>query len=214
MSFFGANSQGVARAIQGRKPPRGTMKKLFAIAAASLGVAAIPSDASASGCASPFCGGQGAGWGEGGHTPDPVGTGPATPGSMTQGIEDPESYFYRRVFVDAVHAVDAVRAIEGVDAERVAITGGSQGGGMTIAAAALCEGLKAAMPDVPFLSHFSRAIEITDAAGGEFTLALTGAQTAALDERRHQFEVWITLASAEPKRYVRGALEILRTVRP
>jgi hypothetical protein len=43
------------------------MKKLFAIAAASLGVAALASDASASGCASPFCGGQGsAGWRPGG----------------------------------------------------------------------------------------------------------------------------------------------------
>jgi hypothetical protein len=51
------------------------MKKLFVIAAASLGVAAIPSDASASGCASPFCGGQGgAGWGVGlfGRTPLPA----------------------------------------------------------------------------------------------------------------------------------------------
>ena len=34
---------------------------------------------------------------------------------------------------------------------------------MTIAAAGLSDGLAAAMPDVPFLSHFRRAIEITDA---------------------------------------------------
>lgn len=107
--------------------------------------------------------GQGAGWGEGGETADPVGSGPATPGSMTRGIEDPEEYFYRRVFTDAVRAVDAVRAIAGVDPERVVVAGGSQGGGMTIAAAALSSGLRAAMPDVPFLSHFRRAIEITDA---------------------------------------------------
>jgi hypothetical protein len=42
------------------------MKKLFAIAAASLGLAGFAPDASASGCASPFCGGQGTGWGPGG----------------------------------------------------------------------------------------------------------------------------------------------------
>lgn len=107
--------------------------------------------------------GQGAGWGEGGTTPDPVGSGPATPGFMTRGIDDPEDYFYRRVFVDAARAVDAVRTIPGVDPRRVAVAGGSQGGGMTIAAAALCDGLGAAMPDVPFLSHFTRALEITDA---------------------------------------------------
>lgn len=107
--------------------------------------------------------GQGAGWGEGGHTPDPVGAGPATPGFMTRGIDDPTEYFYRRVFVDSARAVDAVRTIAGVDPDRVAVVGGSQGGGMTIAAAALSEGLAAAMPDVPFLSHFPRALEITDA---------------------------------------------------
>ncbi len=107
--------------------------------------------------------GQGAGWGEGGATPDPVGSGPASPGFMTRGIEDPQEYFYRRVFVDAARAVDAVRTIPGVDPARVAVAGGSQGGGMTIAAAALCDGLGAAMPDVPFLSHFRRALEITDA---------------------------------------------------
>ncbi len=107
--------------------------------------------------------GQGAGWGEGGATADPVGSGAATPGSMTRGIEDPEQYYYRRVYVDAARAVDAVRAIDGVDAARVGVTGGSQGGGLAIAAAGLSEGLVAAMPDVPFLSHFARAIEITDA---------------------------------------------------
>jgi hypothetical protein len=37
------------------------MKKLFAIAAATVGVAALASDASAAGCASPFCGGAGGG---------------------------------------------------------------------------------------------------------------------------------------------------------
>src|SRR5690606_11113917 len=92
---------------------------------------------------------------------DPVGSGAATPGSMTRGIEAPEDYFYRRVFVDAARAVDAVRSIDGVDPERVAVAGGSQGGGMTIAAAALSQGLGAAMPDVPLLSHIRRAIEIT-----------------------------------------------------
>jgi cephalosporin-C deacetylase len=47
----------------------------------------------------------------GGDTGDPVGTsGPSYPGFMTRGIADPETYFYRRVFVDAVRAVQAVRA--------------------------------------------------------------------------------------------------------
>ncbi len=35
--------------------------------------------------------GQGSGWGAGGHTADPAGSGPATPGVMTRGIESPHT---------------------------------------------------------------------------------------------------------------------------
>lgn len=105
--------------------------------------------------------GQGGGWGTGGVTPDPHGSTPASPGFMTRGIEHPDDYYYRRVFTDAVLAVDAVRSLDEVDAARVAICGGSQGGGITIAVAGLVGGLLAAMPDVPFLCHFARAVGLT-----------------------------------------------------
>lgn len=106
--------------------------------------------------------GQGSGWGTGGATADPHGTGPSTPGFMTRGIEDPETYYYRRVFTDAVRAVDAVRSLDLVDETRVAVAGVSQGGGISLAAAGLCDGLLAVLPDVPFLCHFERAIGMTD----------------------------------------------------
>ncbi|KON74144.1 hypothetical protein M768_08545 [Cellulosimicrobium cellulans F16] len=106
--------------------------------------------------------GQGSGWGAGGDTPDPVGSGPATPGFLTRGILDPHEHYYRRVITDAVRAVDAVRTVDGIDPARVAVTGVSQGGGLTIAVAGLTEGLVAAMPDVPFLTHYRRAVEITN----------------------------------------------------
>ncbi len=105
--------------------------------------------------------GQGSGWGAGGDTPDPVGSGPASPGFMTRGIEDPASYYYRRVFVDAVCALEVLRGLPQVDPERVAITGGSQGGAITIAVAGLVDGLAGAMPDVPFMCHFERAVGMT-----------------------------------------------------
>jgi cephalosporin-C deacetylase len=107
--------------------------------------------------------GQGSAWGTGGDTPDPHGHGSAFPGSMTRGIESPESYYYRRVFTDAVLAVDTVRGFDHVDADRVTVTGGSQGGGIAIAVAGLRDDLFAAMPEVPFLQHFERAIGFTDA---------------------------------------------------
>lgn len=100
-----------------------------------------------------------------GDTPDPhQGGAPQTPGFMTRGITAPDQFYYRRVFTDAVRAVDAARAHPRVDPDRVAVGGGSQGGGITLAAAGLTDGLAAAMPDVPFLCHYRRATEITDAA--------------------------------------------------
>jgi cephalosporin-C deacetylase len=107
--------------------------------------------------------GQGSGWSKG-DTPDLYGEGgnPSLPGSMTQGVLDPKHYFYRRVFVDAVRAIETARSHPNVDATRIAITGGSQGGGITIAAAGLVPDVAIAMPDVPFLCHYRRATEIVD----------------------------------------------------
>lgn len=106
--------------------------------------------------------GQGSSWSPG-HTPDPdpVG-GPSFPGFMTRGLRAPEEHYYRRVFADGVRAVEAVRAHPAVDPERVAVVGGSQGGGITIAVAGLTEGLAAAAPDVPFLCDFRRAVGLVD----------------------------------------------------
>lgn len=105
--------------------------------------------------------GQGSGAGSGGETPDPHGSGPATSGSMTRGIDAPDGYYYRRVFTDAALLVDAVRALEAVDAERVAVSGASQGGGIALAVAGLTPGLAAVLPDVPFLSDMRRSVEST-----------------------------------------------------
>jgi cephalosporin-C deacetylase len=106
--------------------------------------------------------GQGSAWSPG-DTPDPDGSGdPAHPGFMTQGILDASSYYYRRVFIDAVRAVEALRSHPGVDAARVAVTGGSQGGGITLAVGALAPDLLGAAPDVPFLCDFPRATTLID----------------------------------------------------
>lgn len=106
--------------------------------------------------------GQGAAWGTGGATADTGHAGgPAVPGVMTRGIEDPQDYYYRRLYVDAHHAVEAAAALEQVDATRVAVTGGSQGGALAIAAASLNPRVAALMADVPFLCHFERAVGLT-----------------------------------------------------
>ena len=81
---------------------------------------------------------------------------------MTKGIEDPKTYYYRRVFVDAVRALEVVRSLPDVDASSVAVQGISQGGGIALASAGLANDLVAVMPDVPFLCHFRRAVDICD----------------------------------------------------
>jgi cephalosporin-C deacetylase len=109
--------------------------------------------------------GQGSAWRQG-DTPDMVdgGSDPAFPGYMTRGIGDPSTYYYRRVFTDAVRAVEAARSFSGIDASRIAVTGASQGGGISIAVAGLVPDVVASLPDVAFLCHFRRATQITDAA--------------------------------------------------
>lgn len=106
--------------------------------------------------------GQGASWSVG-DTADVGDRGtPSTPGFLTRGIGDPADHYYTRLFADAARAVDAVRAHPEVDGERVAVFGGSQGGGLALAAAHLAERPAAVSSQVPFLAHFRRAVEITD----------------------------------------------------
>lgn len=88
---------------------------------------------------------------------------PQAPGFMTRGILSPETYYYRRVFADAIRAVESARSFPLVDAAKIIVTGRSQGGGISLAVAGLDPSISVAMPDVPFLCNYRRAIEITDA---------------------------------------------------
>jgi cephalosporin-C deacetylase len=103
--------------------------------------------------------GQGSGWSTG-STPDPVGSTPQIPGMMTKGILDRDGYYYRRVFTDGVRAIDAVLGLGHADPARVALCGGSQGGGIALAVAGIDTRVKAVMPDVPFLCDFPRAVRV------------------------------------------------------
>lgn len=101
-----------------------------------------------------------------GDTPDPhISAGDVShPGLMTRGIGSRESYYYRRTYVDAFRAIEAAQSHGDVDANKVILTGISQGGGLAIAAAGLAagriDGVLATMPDVPFLQDFPRSIDL------------------------------------------------------
>lgn len=82
-------------------------------------------------------------------------------GFVTKGVLDPDDYYYRRVFVDAVRAVQAAASLDDIDTDRIAVAGTSQGGGIALAATALSDQVRAAVVNVPFLCDFSRAVNLT-----------------------------------------------------
>ena len=88
------------------------------------------------------------------------------PGMMTRGISSPDTYYYRRAYMDALRGLEAAREFDIVDSTRIVAQGGSQGGGLAIAMAGLAPlanlSLAGALVDVPFLCHFERAITLTN----------------------------------------------------
>ena len=111
--------------------------------------------------------GQGGRWSTG-ATGDPAGSAPGPENStvMTRGITRAEEYYFTRLFVDAVRAVETATELDGADPDRIAVSGGSQGGALALAASALST-LDPAAPrvqvchaDVPFLCDIQRAITL------------------------------------------------------
>jgi cephalosporin-C deacetylase len=115
-------------------------------------------------------------------------TAPANSAVMTTDITRPEDYYYTRLFTDAVRAVQT--AAEVGPSAQVAVAGGSQGGGLSLAAAALVPDLvKVCLADVPFLCDIQRAITLAPAAPyteiPEFLDQNTALIPAALDTLRY-----------------------------
>jgi cephalosporin-C deacetylase len=105
---------------------------------------------------------QGGTWAAG-DTADPGAgsSGAEHPGVMSRGIATPETYYYRRLYVDAVRAVETAASLSGVDAERIAVAGTSQGGALALASAALApERIRLCHADIPFLCDIERGMDV------------------------------------------------------
>jgi len=67
---------------------------------------------------------------------------------------------FRQIFLDTAQLGRIVASFEEVDGERMGAMGGSQGGALTLACAALSPGLKLAAPCFPFLCDYQRVWEM------------------------------------------------------
>jgi cephalosporin-C deacetylase len=88
-------------------------------------------------------------------------------GHFIHGItdDDPAHMLFRSVFLDTAQLAGIVMAMDEVDPARVGATGGSQGGALTFACAALEPRIKKAAAMFPFLSDYQRVWEMDLAAG-------------------------------------------------
>jgi cephalosporin-C deacetylase len=84
-------------------------------------------------------------------------------GWLTKGILDPHEYYYRGVYVDSVRALDFLAGQPEINMEKTGVTGFSQGGGLSLAVAALDHRPALAMPGMPFLCHFERPLQVSRA---------------------------------------------------
>lgn len=98
--------------------------------------------------------------GQGGSEDTSVTPGGHALGWMTKGILSKDTYYYRGVYLDAVRALEVIQSFPEVDEHRIGVIGGSQGGALAIAAAALSDIPKVVVADYPYLSNFERAVDV------------------------------------------------------
>jgi cephalosporin-C deacetylase len=82
-------------------------------------------------------------------------------GHIIRGLDDrPENLLFRQIYLDCAQLAGIVMAMPEVDAKRVGATGGSQGGGLTLACASLEPRIARAAPVFPFLCDYQRVWEM------------------------------------------------------
>jgi cephalosporin-C deacetylase len=93
---------------------------------------------------------------------------PGFPGYILNHITNKDKYIYRGAYMDCIRAVDFICSRPEVDKKRIAVMGGSQGGALSFATAALDERIKLCAPDIPFLSDFRNYFQVAVWPANEF----------------------------------------------
>ncbi|MDE6861792.1 MAG: acetylxylan esterase [Alistipes sp.] len=107
------------------------------------------------------------------------------------GMGDKATFYYRGAFMDAVRAIDFAASRDKTDMRNIFIDGGSQGGALTLVAAALDHRVAAAAPFVPFLSDYPDYFALVDwpAAPVKDAAAQAGMADEALYDMLSYFDV-------------------------
>ena len=79
---------------------------------------------------------------------------------LTYHIEDKEEYYYRGAYMDCLRGLDFLCYRQEIDSERLGMWSRSQGGGLTLATAALDSRLQVAVAEEPFLCNYPVAIDV------------------------------------------------------
>ncbi|MDZ5710685.1 acetylxylan esterase [Jeotgalibacillus haloalkalitolerans] len=77
-------------------------------------------------------------------------------GWMSMGLSEPDHYYYSFVYMDCFRSADVAVQLSG--GKKVFVEGGSQGGGLAIATAALRDDILFALCDIPFLTQFEHSV--------------------------------------------------------
>jgi cephalosporin-C deacetylase len=88
-------------------------------------------------------------------------TGNTLHGQIIRGLDDtPDNLLLRHIFLDTAQLVRTLSSFKEIDGNRLGAFGGSQGGGLTIACAALSPQIKRIAPFLPFLCDYKRVWEL------------------------------------------------------
>ena len=100
--------------------------------------------------------------GQGGQSEDVGGVvGNTLRGHIIRGLDGPpEKMLFRQIYLDAAQLAGLVMSFPDVDATRVGVTGGSQGGGLALACTALEPRICRCASTFPFLCDFKRVWEL------------------------------------------------------
>ena len=127
--------------------------------------------------------------GQGGHSEDVGGyhgTTNVTP--FVRGVDGPpENLLYRDIFLDTAMLYRVVTMRDDVDPDRVGVFGGSQGGGLSLACAALVPAIKLCAPDFPYLSDYRRVWKMDLAKGAYDGISYYFRQLDPRHEREEAF---------------------------